>query len=298
MRTRVTISVTLLAAATFFGLITFLAHESEHKGGSLSHWLATARATDTPAEQRQEAGDAIRRLGPRALPLLLKWATMEPSQKKRKIQTWLAKVPTSLVPRRLRNWADQPPDQTRANEAKLGLLILGPDAAPAIPQLARLAKQAPADQNTYWAFTALGNIGPKALPTLFEILADPKIPWRRVALQEIAGLGTNALPALPTIIRLLDDPDPQTTYASAFALGKLVLSPDLSIPALKRCLEKPDSQLRVAAASSIANFGTHAQAAIPAIEVAESTETEPFAKRSLQFILKDLKAKAQTANSH
>jgi HEAT repeat protein len=176
----------------------------------------------------------------------------------------------------------------------LGLVILGADAAPAIPQLARLATEVPSNPCTYWAITALGDIGPKAFPTLLNIAEDPKIPWRRAAVREIGKLGTNALPALPTIIRFLDDPDPQAAYDAAIALGDLSLNPQLSVPALTRCLLQHPSPLpRVGAAKSIVRFGPDAQKAIPEIQKAESSETDPSTKQFLQRILRDLQRKPE-----
>src|SRR5207244_3344331 len=96
-------------------------------------WLAISRSTYATREQREESAAAIRHMKTNALPLLLKWAEPKPFPLKTKIGDFLIKCPPAVIPVSVRRWADTPPDQTRANEARLGLMILGPDIACAIP---------------------------------------------------------------------------------------------------------------------------------------------------------------------
>jgi len=292
VRISVRIFFALFGITALVGLFALLYDSEPHyHGRGLSHWLAVARSSDASADQRQEACDAIRQIGPNALPDLLRWAIGHRSQTKIKIQTFIRQHPTAFIPKWLRKWADTYPDQTRANEARLAFLILGPKAAPLIPELTRLATAVPPEPGEYWAISTLGDIGPQALPALITTM-DGSVRKKIAALGAIRNLGTNAFPTLPRIIRLLDDPERYVTYASASTLGDLGLNPQLSIPALIKCLQHSDSHLRMMAALSLARFGPDAHVVIPELQKAESMETDENAKSALQQTLRFLDAKA------
>jgi hypothetical protein len=260
------------------------------------HAQRISRSTYASREQREEAAAAIRHMRTNALPLLLIWATPKPSQLRPKIGSFLLRCPYSLTPAALRRWAGTRPGQTRANEARLGFMILDADAAPAIPELARLATNSTASyENSAWAISTLGNIGPQAFPALLTVILNSGTASRSAAIHQIAKFGTNALPALLVLIGLLNDSNAQVTCSSAVAIGDLGLSPDISVPALTKCLHRPhrpDPRLRMVAAGALRKFGSAAHVAIPELQKAISEESDPFAKRTLQLILRDLEKAA------
>jgi len=178
------------------------------------------------------------------------------------------------------NWAKRPPDYTSLNETRIGLMILGPAGAPAIPELTRLAYSGTGQ----WPCEALGDIGLPALPALLKIVKSPTAPAfsRACAAQQFRKFSTNAIVALPILIEGLKDPDVGVAVYCAVAIGDLGLEPDLSIPALVKCLHTTDSSLRRIAAESIARFGRAAAVALPEIKEAESLETDSFTKMYLQ----------------
>jgi len=159
-------------------------------------------------------------------------------------------------------------------------MILGPAAAPAIPELTRLAWSGTGE----WPCEALGDIGLPALPALLKLVNSPTAPApsRVYATAQFRKLGTNAFVALPTLIECLKDPDVRFAHWCAVAIGDLGLEPDLSIPALVKCLHSTDSTLRGIAADSIARFGRAATVVLPELQEAESLETDTHTKMFLQ----------------
>ena len=164
-------------------------------------------------------------------------------------------------------------------------MILGPAAAPAIPELTRLASTYKVNNDCCWAMEAHGDIGPPALPTLLGIAQNPTSPVRAYAVSQLRKFGTNSLIALPTLIRCLGDPDIRLTHSCARALGDLRLDPDSSIPALIKCLHANDLTLKTIAADSIAAFGPAAAMALPDLREAASMETDPSTRHFLKWTL-------------
>lgn len=255
------------AVAILAGTGVFLFYEPEpgYNRRSLSQWLTICRSSSASQTEREEATLAVRHIGTNALHLLISRATKKQTHNREKLRFYLAQHPIArkLTPKSVRAWADKWPDETQSNEAKLGMLILGPAAAPAIPELDRLARTPPATPTTYWAIEALGNIGAPALPTLIAIAQDPKVRWRSIAIRQISNLGSAGAPAFPAIILLLNDPQRDVAQAAAQATGDLTLNSELSVPALVNCLYRNEPDLRLTATLALARFGPNARQAIP-----------------------------------
>jgi HEAT repeat protein len=286
--TRRKISIALLAGAVLFAFVALMRPnaESRYHGRSLSEWLAIYRTPNSTPQAQEEAANAIHHLGTNSLPLLLKWKTAPDPQVKAKLQSFLMRHRTARVPRFFRAWVNIPPDRTRAYQARMGFLILGKEAAPAIPQLARLAGVTNRTENALWAVETLENIGPQAMPALLKIAENPKGAMRGDAVRALGKFGTNALPAFPTIVKLLDDPQASVQSSAAKALGDLCLCTNISITALAKCLHSPDWDVRWDAAISLEKFGAGAQPAVSEFEKAISVETDGILKDYLSSMLR------------
>jgi HEAT repeat protein len=166
------------------------------------------------------------------------------------------------------------------------MMILGSAAAPAIPELTRLA----ATRGDSWAFEALGDIGPPALPVLLTFLNNQRAPAasRAYAAQQFRKLGTNALVALPSLIQCLSDTNVWFACCCATAIADLTLEPKTSIPALAKCLRSTHQTLRVISVQSIARFGPAAKLVLSELKEAETSETDLPTKDYLQRVIEKI----------
>jgi len=200
MQIRAKVCTGMVIAAALFGIVAvFLSQREPHYNGrSLSQWLFLFRSSEASQAEREQAVVAVRRIGPRALDLLVRRAAGVPSFEAR-IQALIRKRHIPFVPASIWQWANKPADISKFNEARIGLIILGADAAPAIPEIVRLASARQAD--TTWAMNILGDMGRPALPMLLTIMTNPASPLRADAALQFPKFGTNALMALPYLIQ-------------------------------------------------------------------------------------------------
>jgi hypothetical protein len=166
-------------AVAFIGFVGFEVRadpaEPVARGHTLSYWLEhyTARANDADRRRADQAAPAIREMGSNALPALLVWLRYEPSQTKIEVMEFLKRMRGTAYGR----WI--PPELTYENgppPAHVGFYILGPLAAPAIPELAAMANDAARPLVASRALQALISIGPPALPAVEARLANTNFP--------------------------------------------------------------------------------------------------------------------------
>lgn len=121
------------------------------------------------------------------------------------------------------------------------LARIGPDAASAVPGLAR-ALGSQSIQVRIAAADALANIGPAArtaVPALVVGLADPYADGREAMAACLARLGAAAEPAVPTLLPLLADREQRVRKAAAAALEQI--GPK-TVPALIEIVQTRDVQ--------------------------------------------------------
>jgi hypothetical protein len=124
-----------------------------------------------------EARAAIRKIGTNSLPCLLAWLSARPNYtpSKRVAQWFLEWLPEPLVPKKSLEWACDPIELHFEIAAYL-FGTLGPQAAPAIPDLERLACDPRGGRSAFCAKCILAGIGPEALPALQRIEQNSKRP--------------------------------------------------------------------------------------------------------------------------
>ncbi len=192
---------------------------------------------------------ALLALGTNAVPeLMLLVETKDPFPTKQ-LWTLASRLPTRaqkfLLPRL------HPPqaDRIRAVAAQW-LGILGHDATPAVPILAR-ALHDPNETLCWSAATALGRIGTSSLPALIAALQSRKKPAQEAATFAVAFLGPAGAPAIPALVRNLRDPDPQIRAASASTLGQIGAPAKAARQELNRLAEDNDAAVRFAAKDTL-----------------------------------------------
>jgi HEAT repeat protein len=273
LRQRLTIAGCFAATIAIMMIMAAVVRQREprYQNRSLSEWLSTFRdlpgVRDSSPEFNPEfiqATEAIRHIGPEAIPYLL--ARFKHQSKLSKARDFIGGHLLRMRPRAIFvplgvRLLDVERNQL-GEEAVAGFQALGTNAASAIPQLFRLATHPTQDNVPRWATQALGRIGPKALPELVQIITNRHAPARFAAFP-LRNFGTNVLPAVPAILESMTDPG----YASDFGptLHDLGLPPTTSVQVLIAALQAENSVIRASAAKSLGTRGTAAAAAAPTL---------------------------------
>jgi len=280
-----TLGFALLFFAAIFGLATLLQlREPRYQGRSLSQWLSVYRINASSLQKAALfnpgmkvdsaefaiASEAIRHIGSKAVPYLLKRFAHEPasSSLRDKIVFWLGDMPPAAVciPIRDRLFDDQ--RILHGEQGLFGFAALGSNAMQAIPELTRLANSQTKDNVPIWATAALGHIGPRAIPQLLEITTNKQAVARFQALLSLQAFGSNAVPALPGILQCINDDDGEVAQQAVCAVVKMNLPPSLVVPTLATALKAQDSMARAGAANALGKFGSDAGSSTSALRAA------------------------------
>ncbi len=164
--------------------------EPSYAGRTLTEWVFRNPTALNDNPRSREAREAIRKIGTNALPCLLEWLAADPdhSSIKRAASSVLDQVPQAITPNRALVWAQSDWVALHLEVASVAFAVLGPDAAPAIPALERLASDPRGRRGALHATHILGGIGPQALPALQRLAQDPACRTRKEAAQEAATL--------------------------------------------------------------------------------------------------------------
>lgn len=238
-------------------------HEPSAHGKPLSYWVEVYAGFPTPKgrsptpQEQREAEVAIKQIGTNAIPFFLEWMDYKPAQWKFDILAKTRKLPNWMFSR-LAKWLFGSAGPERAMEAALSFRVLGPIAAPAVPEL-EIRAQANDQEIRGRALFALSNIGPTAASAmrrvLSTLLSNPQSLTYPFVAHSIEALGPNARPMIPLLVQYLDHTNAVTAGACAGMLGHLRLEPDLVVPALLRKLSDPRGTVSNQAASALADFG-------------------------------------------
>ncbi|MGP0064378.1 MAG: HEAT repeat domain-containing protein [Isosphaeraceae bacterium] len=154
--------------------------------------------------------------------------------------------------------------------AAQALNAIGPGAAAAIPELARLATSGPDESIAAAAVHTLGGIGETAVPALIKLVHDEGWEIRIGALNALGRVGQKAAAAIPELVRALSDPDEEIRAAAAETLGDIGTGPDgaAAIPALLNVLSDWDKTVRVNAVVALGRIGPRSERVIPALGAA------------------------------
>src|SRR6266850_682862 len=227
--------------------------EPEYEGKKLSEWLA-ARIV-----QPEEATNAVLAIGTNALPFLVKWVEYEIPEWREKVanmtRTWPRWTISFWVARKaLGRGLDQ--------RAEFGFLVLGEQAAPAIPELSRYVRDPKVRSHMYAAYS-LAYLGPGAVAPLVAALEDKGQSKRRrweilCAITKLKDRGPEIHKTIPVLISCLEDTNGFVGAVAASTIGSFLVEPEQCIPALTKAAVSVSSQTRRSAIQALGNFGAPA----------------------------------------
>lgn len=267
--------VALLLAA--FGWQVLGPHEPVYQGRPLSYWLDRQFQTgsyDLPGHSA-DATNAVRAIGPRALPLLLDWTATGDSIGRRVLSEMAREYRFLHLPGR----------QGRVEMAIWGFRVLGPEAESAVPSLTRLLQHRKANVRIA-AAQALGALGPvarDAVPALISAVLNSSggLTWQDTGLRGMAAnalgeIGPAAEPALPHLAVL--------TNVLPAELAAMKIRGSSLLPFIERLKDTSDPEKWRQTAWLIGDLGTNGEPAIPSLLAAlTSTNAIPRSKQWLIY---------------
>ncbi len=161
--------------------------------------------------------------------------------------------------------------------ARKALEDLGPDAAPAIPQLAQMLGDGPTCNSAAWA---LVKIGTNALPVLIEALTNGNKYSRLEVAGAISSLRDAAAEAVPALVQCIGDEDSGVRGNAIASLQAIPRRPDLAVPALIAALADPEATVHENAQTVLREYArVAADATISALVQAARQEQNPVSIR-------------------
>ena len=259
--------LTGLGLAVAAVLLSFRELEPSYQGRSLSEWLLYYHPPSRPSPAlptQEEAAYVIRQIGTNALPCLVRWLPYEIPTWRMRFNKFVSRLPQGLI------WTFRDRSLIKAEAAREGFKILGSNAAPSIPALARIAN----DPRLNWKWSgqravySLGDIGEEALPVLVKTLANPHAPNRYLIINQIQRMndsGVNISLAIPTILQCLSDADTNVVTEAKRQIAELKRQPQLLVSSLTNSLQGSDSHEQLATLKTLADLGDVATLAVPTL---------------------------------
>jgi HEAT repeat protein len=250
--------------------------------GSFHAVLTDPSGGDYSRASWQSVADALRKIGPDAVPALTTALGGSDGAVRRSAAEALGNLGLAAVKAvpALVEALNDPDIELRCDAAK-ALGNIGPDAAAGVPALAaalavahceeRAALDKDGGNYAVWrqlyqtAADALRKIGPDAVSTLTAALKDPDKIVRRGAANALRVVGPGAAKAVSALAAALDDPDIELRCDAAEALGNIGSD---AVPALVAILNDPNDRVRLYGASALENLGPDAVTAVPALAAA------------------------------
>ena len=238
--------------------LLLLPNTETYEGKPLAFWISEADFNRSQ-DRREAAAKALRAMGPRIIPQLLR--DLDPHESVfQRWRRWLAGKQT-FVKIKVRSLDEEMRQAVWAFDA------LGTNAALAIPQIVELLDRGPG-----YAPGALVGVREPALPAIQQALGHTNQYVRA----NLAGSLANAIeagrisreatrPLIPALLRNLTHTNSSVRWNTAAALGSIHLEPALCIPELIKGLSDPDAEAQSRCAQALCRFGDDAAEALPAI---------------------------------
>ena len=186
-------------------------------------------------------------------------------------------------------------DPKRRERAIIVLKKIGPEAAPAVPDLVNLLKDKDPKIRTEALF-ALAAIGPKAAAAVSlttELLADTDRDVKLTAAYALGKFGSEARPAAPMLRKLLDSDDELVGLTGVWALLQIEPASEehvrLAVPQMTAALKSPLAFIRAEAAMTLGDLGKAAVSALPALEAAAKADDNPAVRAAATDAVKKIK---------
>jgi hypothetical protein len=196
MTTRRKWSVAILTAAIAVGIYVSTPSEPSYAGYTLTEWLLFQCTPREPVPAPGTA-EAVRRMGPEAIPCLIRWiedSAVDATRRERALLWLYHRLPAATKPKDPEIWTHHTLRDFRSTATLAAFDILGTNASPAIPKLEQMASSPKQDIATFLAFSALHYIGPEAVPALGRIARNTNAAFHLEALK-----GKNPLDDMPPL---------------------------------------------------------------------------------------------------
>jgi HEAT repeat protein len=272
MSTRRKILLLFAGLVLGLGVPILLSHEWEPTchGRPLSHWVDRVGVAHWNGEPDPAAPEALRQIGAKAIPYLLKWMDYEP-------RAWREKLKDFCRQHQALKWlaTREAKRDRRAWFAGLAFKFAGPEGKKSIPTIVRLLDEARSFNGRGGAACAVGGLGREELPALVGLLTNRDPHTRMLCVRAMQCVETNIVgEVLPTLIQCLSDTDFRARVEAARVLGALKLEPVSVVPALSKALQDPHGSVRCQAAWSLGGFGKEALPAVPSLQRATNDAVE------------------------
>jgi hypothetical protein len=274
MRWRKLLIVLAVIAAVIAIILALIPREPKYEGRTLSEWIKDSAPRKSPDPETSRAIEAVRHIGTNGLPWLLKWiGAKEPSGWQVKLTT-ASHLPDWVRSQLLPSLLGFNSYYGHRRAALDGFLILGPDAAPAVPELFQIIAASPNGSPAYGALESISIAGiPGALnvvtnpanSVLCRFLAfnwicrtDPKFDSRQMVESSI----------VPLMVKCLREKNPDFSPLAAEGLAARHIEPGLVVPFYINRLTNWDPNIRYSAARGLSQYGASATSAVPALLIA------------------------------
>lgn len=249
------------------GLFYVLDPEPHYKGRRLSHWLLILEEGERPESEHENARQAFKVLGERAVPFLLSRLKAKQPSNWDNIKSWTHKRAESLFGPR---GCDHSGEEAAFENFQLAIAfsLLGENRRPAIGEIERLL---PNKDYQHRAALCLAAMGTNATSEISRAVTSTNRDVRAAMAYAIGktspnGIGFEEKRACEILTPMVNDPDATVRLWSIRAIGWLWKCPQESVAALRIGLADADSQCRAAATSPLHFFGTNAVVALPEVK--------------------------------
>jgi len=227
-RDQIALAVSIITLVSVFAWQLLRDREPTYLGKPYSFWLKSHSESfhSGDFEQRNQAAAAIRKIGTNGIPILLQMISTTDSPWKEKANCLLSHQ--SLISFRF----SRPFARSDRGNAFSGLMLLGKDAAPAVP-------------------------------ALIQLLSDRDFGIRWDSVEALAVISVESDEALPPLIKCITGTDSDLRWLAAEFVGNRHRRPDLAVPALVDNLQSPHPDFE--AMDALAKFGNAARSAEPVL---------------------------------
>ncbi len=251
--------------------------EPTYQSKRLGDWIDSIASAPGRA-QASVAEEAVRQIGTKAVPFLIKWMAQPPSKLRRVLNDLQHQKLGERMPRSVS--VDHM--SLRGEHASLGFRALGDQAGFAAPELLKELRRAKDPMVRLRFVNALQAIGPAGLVALCQVLTNYSVlpssaapsPQKQVLLC-LPLWGTNAAIALPAVIQCLKAADTEVAADAAVALGLVGRGHAEALEALTNAISDPRPPVRLNAVQALQYFGADGRAAVPAL-LSALRDTDPL----------------------
>ena len=265
-RRRILLLLALVAVAA--GLVLFWPRgpkEPVVEGKRLMVWLSE-RTWQNYIFTDESTLKALKATSTNAVPYLLHEFTRPRSKWRATWNRWASAVPVVNL--------QMEDDERRISLAARGLYVLGPEAAPAVPTLARYIGDT---GRGGLAAAILGKVGAPALPWLLNATASTNPFVAQGAMNGLVWMTQESESAIHAMVQLLRHTNSSVRMITAVNLRRVTTRLDLTVPALAAALADPEEDVQSLAARSLGEMGSNAQPALPALLRLMTSTNSPVA---------------------